>query len=96
MPGCANKAIEHPCNNLNMSASALQFAITAALFQNPQMMKTKEVQVRKNKELLKCNDEIDRHKHRLSEMQKTLKISSAECLKLGEHVHTLQSAPRTG
>lgn len=75
---------------------AEQFIIASALLQNPQMMKTKEVQVRKNKELLKCNDEINRHSHRLSEMQKMLEISNAECLKLGEQMNTLQNAPRTG
>eukprot|EP00892_Ulva_mutabilis_P002473 jgi/Ulvmu1/12226/UM086_0016.1 len=61
---------------------------------NPGMMKTKEVQVRKNKELLKCLEDIQRYKFQMEEMHKTHRTSKNDAYKRAERIASLQNAPR--
>lgn len=60
------------------------------------MLKTKEVQLRKNQELLKCDDEIRRIHNRMAEVKKSIWTSSDEGSKLEERITALHGASRTG
>jgi len=60
------------------------------------MMKTKEVQLRQNKEFLKCSDEIERYNCRSDEMHKNLKTIQRDALRRHEQIAVMQRTTRTG
>lgn len=93
MPGCA--CFMSSDSNVGVLQACMLLCHMCGL-QNPLLMKTKERQVRTNKDLLKNTDEIQRSRSRKHEIQQTLKISEDELKQLDERVHVVQSAPRTG